>query len=304
VLSVFHGLANRLRAVAGGVALARELNRELHLDWKVNDQCLASWHDLFAAPLLLAGTPTLLTLKGDRGAWSCYSARGGGGSALDRIDLAGLAADATEVVHLSCCKCVSSLLESASIASDEASRRLFYQTMVPSAAVAALMAPVIASAEGNYLVGVHIRQGDAYDTEKSYFFRDRTGLYQAGAGTARGGGLVEKFLEKMAVFPATKGRDGQLPACFFLAADQLDARRRCVERFGAHRILEVVPTRPQEEMTRRDSVEDMETAAAEWLLLSLCKRMIRSQVSSFSAEASRRWIPTGCGRVVSISRLP
>ena len=96
---------------------------ELHLDWKVNDQCLASWHDLFAAPLLLAGTPTLLTLKGDRGAWSCYSARGGGGSALDRIDLAGLAADATEVVHLSCCKCVSSLLESASHTSLAAVRR-------------------------------------------------------------------------------------------------------------------------------------------------------------------------------------
>lgn len=38
VLSVFHGLANRMRAVAAGAALAKELGRELHLHWPVNAQ--------------------------------------------------------------------------------------------------------------------------------------------------------------------------------------------------------------------------------------------------------------------------
>ena len=42
VLSVFHGLANRLRAVAAGAALAEELGRELHLHWPVNAQ-VGAW---------------------------------------------------------------------------------------------------------------------------------------------------------------------------------------------------------------------------------------------------------------------
>jgi hypothetical protein len=204
--------------------------------------------------------------------------------------------------------------------------------MAPSPAVAELMAPVTAGATRKYMVGVHIRQGDAYDTDKKYFFKDRSGLYGA---SADGGAFVEKFLAEMDALPLAKGKQGQIPTVFFIAADQLGARRACVARFGglgrgeeqqaaaeeegvlkkkgaAGRVLQIAPawralarqrtrheheqrqpksssnkTQQQpgeeaggedEELARRDSLEDMQQATAEWLLLSECKRMIRSKV--------------------------
>ena len=305
VLSVFHGLANRLRTVAAGAALAEALDRDLHVDWRANRQCNATWEELFSAPSLRTASAEIeasrdmsVDARAEQLGWTEYAPRAGCGSALDRFDLAGLADDEARIVRLRCAKCVSSLTESASSAAeDEASRATFYRTIVPSVAVAALMAPVTSAGVGRYVVGVHIRQGDAYDTAQAYFFRDRSGVYGAAAD---GGALVERFLQKMSEFPPAKGKHGQLPTVFFVASDQLSARRRCAARFPG-RVLQLAPALAalaapavdgggaalSSELVRRDTVSAMQEAAAEWLLLSECKRLIRSGVSSFSSEAAR-----------------
>ena len=40
VLSVYHGLGNRLRTVAAAAALSEELGRELHIYWPINAQVI------------------------------------------------------------------------------------------------------------------------------------------------------------------------------------------------------------------------------------------------------------------------
>lgn len=273
--------------------------------WRANEQCNATWQELFSAPSLRTESAEIAAsreMSAEARAvelgWTEYAPREGCGSALDRSDLAALANDEAHTVRLRCAKCVSSLAESASAAADdEASRAAFYRTIVPSVPVGALMAPVTSAGAGKYVVGVHIRQGDAYDTAHAYFFRDRSGVYGA---SADGGALVGRFIEKMSEFPLAKGKHGQLPTVFFLASDQHSARRRCAARFPG-RVLQLAPSldalaasaadvggaAPLRELVRRDTVGAMQEAAAEWLLLSQCKRMIRSGVSSFSAEAAR-----------------
>eukprot|EP01047_Picozoa_sp_COSAG01_P061411 COSAG01_NODE_7668_length_3106_cov_5.011307_2_plen_351_part_00 len=318
VLSVFHGLGNRLRTVAAGQQLARELGRELHVHWPVNDSCLARWQDLFSAPALRINTPECH--DGGRppsGFWSEYEPQPGLGPGLGREDLQGLAADGAAVVRLRCAKCVASLVVSDTTEEDEkVARAHFYQQLRPSCAVRALMAPVMATTSERYMVGVHIRQGDAFDTEMKVFFRDHSGLY---GEHADGGAVVDQFLDTMAKMPAAKGKgQAKAPVVFFLAADQVSARRRCAARFPG-RILQIEPavgrmkemavaeaaaaaapvvvpsTERQRQqlqlpdgLARRDSLQAMQEAAAEWLLLSNCRCLIRSRVSSFSSEAALR----------------
>jgi hypothetical protein len=113
VLSVFHGLGNRLRTVAAGAALAASLDRELHLHWPVNQACLASWDKLFAAPAMQVNTPEChadppgVNMPScpppPSGYWSNYEPpRDAADETLDRAALAGLATDPARVVRLHC----------------------------------------------------------------------------------------------------------------------------------------------------------------------------------------------------------
>ena len=177
-------------------------------------------------------------------------------------------------------------------------RGAFYRALTPSAAVQQIMAPAIARIEAEraaatarsqalFLVGVHVRQGDALDLAKRYFFHDLSG------GT-HSDSLVEAFAQEMQRVVATAAAEGKR-ALFYVASDQARARAILRERFGSS-MVEV-------QMDESDRIEPesgaddpdgrvgrgcraMQLAVAEWMLLSRTELIIRSWKSSFSDEAS------------------
>lgn len=44
------GLCNRLRSIDASISLAKDLNQQLHINWRLNSDCNASFSDLFEIP--------------------------------------------------------------------------------------------------------------------------------------------------------------------------------------------------------------------------------------------------------------
>ena len=353
VLSTMHGFGNRIRSIAGAWSLASELNRRLHVVWHVDESCGAKIDDVLDLRLDsgdIIRCNTLLALSAaayhkagsehrDKQIIACYEPFlfGSGDSNLYSSDILPLAADTARCAHLIGSSVPATLhgrhrppprdwapnaktvrrREQEHVA-DGRARGAFYRAMQPSAAVRAIMAPVLAridvarkqaAAQGRQVivVGVHIRQGDALDKVQQFFLGGDL------SGGAHNEAFVARFADEMARVQ-TDGLNGGRDTLFFVASDQERARRQLRERFGSKVMLELQghnhataagnsdvmyadaskngEQAPTSTATEEDEgrvgrgIHEMRRAVAEWMMLAKTSELIiRAVKSSFSAEA-------------------
>eukprot|EP01051_Picozoa_sp_SAG22_P027785 SAG22_NODE_9481_length_587_cov_1.485656_2_plen_141_part_01 len=138
--------------------------------------------------------------------------------------MAGIDHDQAIGVHIKCAALVSSPTSVDLNAETERNQRSWiYQTLRPSVTVANVIAPLQTIFQENYMIGVHVRQGDNFDQQQNYFFGNQNPEHSDA--------FVLGFVEVMKKYPPY-AKDGK-PVMFFLAADQVAARLLMRKYIGA-----------------------------------------------------------------------
>jgi hypothetical protein len=228
-ISLMHGFGNRIRTIAAAVFLAHHLGRELHVHWPRTDACDADWQDLFILPNLSINSACC----SEEYLQKCvsYDLPSSRCEAFG-CDLTGIENDHAHAIVVRCAAIVSKPgAESHNDDRERRQRAVFYRQLQPSPIVRRLMAPLLdAVVRENYVVGVHIRQGDPFDQQQKYFFGD---LDPKHSNT-----VVEQFIAAMQSYPLRTDASPSRPIIFFVTADQAAARRLVREALGG-RIIEV-----------------------------------------------------------------
>lgn len=261
------GLANRMRAIASGISLARSAGCDFRIIWRVNGELMARFDDIFEIPELLRGKlhhpgPAEYSLL-----WSMprkknlYVTR----ATLKRfhpvlldcspdfsrmIDKEGAFTDS---VAKDCSHGRNAYIQSGVVFhyfTEEEYRNLFQ----PHRELAA-RAESVRSELGTDYIGIHIRRTDNKEaisnSPDSLFIRE-----------------IENILNRA---PQTK---------FYLASDSQAVKHKIADRFGG----DVIHFNRSE--AKRNTLEGMQDAMVEMMILAGAREIIGSHYSSYSEAAA------------------
>lgn len=262
IVSPIGGLANRMRALASGVALADAVGRSFEAVWAVNSDLHCSFADLFEPSAL---TPVMTEISPRRDLWLYDNPRKRNLYLARLIQAGRYALKLTDEREFARYATAPSLLEEriAAARGDVLIRSgvifypfgdaLYRSLFVPGREIAAAARDRVGG-DGSGFIGVHIRRTDnliAICRSPLRLFTD----------------MIDREAERN---PDIK---------FYLATDDDDVRRSLIDRYG-DRIVTHTAT------VTRHTADGIRDALTDMTALSLCDRIYGSYWSSFSEAAA------------------
>jgi hypothetical protein len=242
------GIANRVRAIISAQWMTERLGTELAVTWHSDAAIPASWNDLYEGPLPSPppGLETRETLHLRNPAF---------------IDPSDPAVRAADVVELRTCMACSFRPDIEALSYRFwAAVHPHLRGLTPCSEVRSLVDP-IADRFGTHVLGVHIRTGGG-----AIGFKER---YRA---------TREAFFDEI-----NRLRDETPGLQIYLASDAIDTAVAARARFGA--ALITMDDHVERDFRTTDTVEDLQVALAEIVLLSRTQRVLGTYYSSFAALA-------------------
>ncbi|MGE0192930.1 MAG: hypothetical protein AB7T63_12915 [Planctomycetota bacterium] len=250
-----NGLANRLRVLDAGIALARAQGREISLDWLLHDELGAPFETLLEpSPEIVRITTWRLDRRLDRmrrrlrhARWRLRGARRIGHAAIqpwlvDDVDPLGVLPASQRVIVKTWMRFYAA--------------EPGFRWLRPAPAVADRFAEAQAHLGPAPLVGVHIRRGDhALAIERT---------------------PTEAFFERMDKLLAEAPRTR-----FLVASDAPDVEAAARQRFGSRRVVALA-----KRARDRVSVEAVQDALVDLLALSACSQVLGTFASTFGKTAA------------------
>ncbi len=249
-----YGLANRLRGIASAKILADHTGRRLLLNWEPSkNECNISWEDLFVNQLERYHLPFSSFQKGV----NLYDDTGSHDFYWDAPQL--LAQNKSDVVAM---RTFRNFRPKGMTEEDfRHAKSRFYNSLVPISAVDGVVSKMRERHfKDNDVIGVHIRRTDYY----SYMVKNLSSIAPTGL-------FVKTMRDILRTNPKTK---------FFLATDDKNE-----EQLVGNNLKDAVIVYGKK-AARRSTVEGIQDALIDWLLLSKTSRIIGSYRSSFNEEAS------------------
>jgi hypothetical protein len=260
ILKPFGGLCNRLRLIASGLTLARDIGTSARVIWKTGPDMVARFEDLLEpiAGVTVIGNgryrfvqsphscprpaaPVVTALNRALGVRHAYFETDIPMIWEGRVDLRTVPADETILL----CTCQS--LEPAA--------DLDFGWVTPQPAIAARIATLRAGRQRSRAIGVHVRRTDHVESTRD--------------------SPLDLFVSRI---EAEQAADGGVQV--FLATDDPAVERTLVDRFGSG----TVQTRPKR--FGRDSVEAIQDAVVDLFALAGTSRILATAASSFSETAA------------------
>ena len=248
------GLANRLRGIASAKILADHTGRRLLVNWEPSEtECNITWEDLFVNQLERYHLPFSSFQKGV----DLYDDTGSHDFYWEVPQL--LAQNKSDVIAI---RTFRNLKPKGMTERDfRRAKSRFYNSLVPISAVDSVVSKLQERHfKDNDVIGVHIRRTDYY----SYMGKNMSSIAPTGL-------FVRTMRDILRKNSKTK---------FFLATDDKNE-----EQLVGNNLEDAVIVYGKKAM-RRSTVEGMQDALIDWLLLSRTSRIIGSYRSSFNEEAS------------------
>ena len=262
IVSPIGGLANRMRALASGVALAAATGRRCEAVWAVNSDLHCSYSDLFEpAPL----TPAMTEISPRRDLWlydnprkrNLYLARliQAGRYGLKLTDEAEFAryATAPRLLEERIAAVQGDVLIRSGVTFYPFTDALYRSLFIPKHEIMAA-ARTRLGGDGSNFIGVHIRRTD---NEVA----------------------IRRSPLRLFIYMMDREAEQSGDVRFYLATDDDDVRRSLIERYG-DRIVTHTAT------VTRHTADGIRDALTDMTALSLCDRIYGSYWSSFSEAAA------------------
>jgi hypothetical protein len=247
------GLANRLRVVASANIMANHTGRKLFVNWELTEECHCRWSDLFANPVdefpesLASLEASAKCYAGGFDHWGCL-----GPGEINRD---------TEPIVVAATYCAFKPV-AMKYGHYMKAKSEYYKSLVPITIVGdAVTKTVDHEFKQHRIVGVHIRRTDLIIP----LFGNRP--HKASP--------TRMFIGHMKTLLADDPN-----TLFFLATDDAREQHIIMERFPRQVVVY------NKTNVSRGTIEGMQDALIDWLLLSRTSQIIKSYWSAFSDEAA------------------